>query len=68
MRQALFWDTELKNIDVKKNAVYIIERMLELGNDREIQWLFRFYKPDLIRKVVKDSRVLSAKTKNLWKI
>jgi len=68
MRQSLFWDTNPKNIDTKKNAAYIIERMLELGNDKEVRWLWRFYKPAKIKKVVENSRSLNVKTKNLWKI
>ncbi len=68
MRQSLFWDTRVKDIDVRKNAVYIIERTLELGNDREVGQLLRFYGPALIKEVIKNSRSLSAKTKNLWEI
>ena len=65
-RQALFWDTDPKNINTRKNAVYIIERILELGNDKEVRWLWQFYKPSLIKKVVGNSRSLNAKTKKLW--
>lgn len=65
-RQSLFWDTDPKRIDVKKNAPYIIERVLELGTDKEVSWLKKTYNPKLIKKVVKNSRSLSPKTKNLW--
>jgi len=36
-RQALFWDTNPNKIDAQKNAQYVIERILDLGNDREVR-------------------------------
>lgn len=67
-RQALFWDTNPKNIDTKKNAQYIIERVLDLGNDKEVRWLYYFYNKALLKKVVAKSRSLMPETKNLWKL
>ncbi|MFH1564807.1 MAG: hypothetical protein ABIC82_03080 [bacterium] len=41
-RQALFWDTNPKNIDVKKNAQYIIERVADLATTKKLGgfWIF----------------------------
>ena len=65
-RQALFWDTNPKNIDVKKNAQYIIERILDFGNDKEVNWLYHFYDTSLLKNTVAKSRSLTPETKNLW--
>lgn len=65
-RQALFWDTNPKNIDVKKNAQYIIERVADFGNDKEAAWVLDFYDKPLLRKVISKSRCLRPDTKNLW--
>lgn len=65
-RQSLFWDTDPKRINIKKNAAYIIERVLDFGADQEVRWVRKTYNPKLIRKVVSNSRSLSPKTKNLW--
>ncbi len=65
-RQSLFWDTNPKNIDPKKNAQYIIERILDLGNDKEVKWLWDYYSKFLLKKVVKKSRCLRSRTKTLW--
>ena len=54
-RQALFWDTNPKFIDARKHAVYIIERVLELGNDKEVSWVWNYYRPALIKKVINNS-------------
>ncbi len=65
-RQTLFWDTNPKKIDAKKNAQYIIERVLDFGNDKEVRWLYHFYDKSLLKKVVAQSRSLRPRTKNLW--
>ena len=65
-RQALFWDTNPKNIDTKKNAQYIIERIADFGNDKEVKWAFNFYNKKLLKKIIVKSRCLRPETKNLW--
>lgn len=67
-RQTLFWDANPQKIDVKKNAQYIIERILDFGNDGEVRWLYHFYDKTLLRSVVAKSRSLMPETKNLWKL
>lgn len=65
-RQSLFWDVNPKNIDPKRHKRYIIERILDFGNDDEVRWMWHYYSKRLIRDVVKHSRVLHSKTKSLW--
>lgn len=65
-RQSLFWDTNPKKIDTKRNAQYIIERILDFGNDKEVKWLYCFYNKPLLKKTVVKSRSLRPRTKNLW--
>lgn len=65
-RQSLFWDVNPAKIDAKKNARYVIERVLDFGNDKEVKWLWDFYGKELLGKAVEKSRCLSPQTKNLW--
>lgn len=65
-RQALFWDTNPKKINAKKNAQYIIERVADFGHDDEVRSVFKFYKRPLLRKIILKSRCLRPETKNLW--
>ncbi|MEK9129848.1 MAG: hypothetical protein AAB526_00375 [Patescibacteria group bacterium] len=65
-RQSLFWDTNLKNIDVKKHAQYIIERVADFGDDKEARWVLDFYNKKLLKKVITKSRCLRPRTKTLW--
>ncbi len=66
LRQSLFWDTNPEKIDLKKNAKYVIERVLDFGRDEEVRWLWSFYDKELIRDVVAKSRSLNPRTKALW--
>ena len=68
LRQSLFWDVDPKTIDLKRHATYVIERVLDFGNDKEVRWLWRTYGPSRIRKVLKKSRVLDAKSRNFWEL
>jgi hypothetical protein len=67
-RQSLFWDTNPNKIDPNKNAQYVIERILDFGNDGEVRWMCKFYQKDLLKKVVDNSRSLRKETKNLWNL
>ncbi len=66
LRQALFWDVNPAKIDTKKNAQYVIERVLDLGRDREVKWMWNFYDKNLLKKIVEKSRCLMPQTKALW--
>lgn len=68
LRQSLFWDVDPKTIDPKRHARYIIERILDLGDDREMYWLSHYYPKQVIRDVVRTSRVLHQKSKTLWSL
>jgi hypothetical protein len=67
-RQSLFWDIDPKTLNIKKHAVYIIERIMEFGKDNEVRWLWSTYKPSQLKTVASLSRALSPMTKNFWRI
>ncbi|HEY4500987.1 MAG TPA: hypothetical protein VJI70_01830 [Candidatus Paceibacterota bacterium] len=68
LRQSLFWDVRPENIDLNKNSSYVIERVLEHGNDREVHWLSHAYSADVIRRTIEKSRSIQPKTKMLWRL
>lgn len=67
-RQELFWDVDPKTIDPKKHARYIIERILDFGNEKEVRWMTSFFSPITIKKTVNESRALLNKSKALWSL
>ena len=64
----LFWDTDPEQLDPERHRAYIIERVLEHGNDKDAEWMLRRYARPVIVEVVKKSRRLSPKSKNYWGI
>ena len=65
-RQSLFWDTNPETIDPEKNALYIIERILDFGNDEEVRWMWNFYDKTKINRVLGNPRGVRPRTKALW--
>jgi len=68
MPRALFWDTDPTCLDLQENKEYIIERTLELGDDRAVRWLFSIYPRSDIKKVLAKSRRISRKSSNYWSL
>lgn len=67
-RQSLFWDVDPKTLDPKKHARYIIERIMDFGNDKEVRWMWGRYQRRLLRETAFQSRVLRPETKSLWQL
>ncbi|MEW6684751.1 MAG: hypothetical protein AB1393_00910 [Candidatus Edwardsbacteria bacterium] len=61
-----FWDTSIKNIDLRKHQIYVIERLLEYGNEKAVRWMFKHFRRRTIMETLKKSRVLSQRTANFW--
>ena len=66
--RSLFWDTSLGNIQIKRHARYIIERVLEFGDLDALEWLQRVYPTQMIIDVLSVSRSISEKSRNFWEI
>lgn len=62
----LFWDTDFDRLRTPGHEPYIIERVLEYGDDPSIRWLVHAFDRRAIADIVRQSRVLSPNTANLW--
>ncbi len=63
-----FWDVNISSLDKSKDAFFVIERILQFGDLEHINWLFSNYDNQLIQEVIKNSRALSPKIVNYWRI
>lgn len=63
-----FWDVDPQQIDLRRHAEYVIARLLEHGDLAAIRWLLRTYSKRQIARVVRQSRQLSRKTANFWRL
>lgn len=62
----LFWDVDFDQLRIPGHERYIIERILELGDDAAVRWAWRTFGPEAIAQTVRRSRVISPNTANLW--
>ncbi len=63
-----FWEIEdVSVIDIEKHSFFIIERLLNEGNEETVNWLFASYSEEEIKEVVLSSRRLTEKTAYCWK-
>jgi len=53
IRKVIFWDTNINKIDWDKNSKSIIKRILERGNQKEINEIISFYGRKTISREVK---------------
>lgn len=62
----LFWDTDAQKLDPQKYPKYVIEKVLEFGDEKAVRWVFSLFEKREIKKVAKISRQLSPKARNFW--
>lgn len=62
----LFWDADWPHLDFQRNRTVIIERVLNLGDEKQLAWLMRNVCAGEVLRVVKTSRRLSKKTARCW--
>lgn len=58
----LFWDTDPSTLDLERHRKYVIERVLEFGNDAAYRWLLATFSQEDIVAVVKTSSRISRRT------
>jgi len=61
-----FWDVEFNKIDLKKNRTYILRRILEFGDEKAVDWMWKNFKKTEIRYVLSHFRGCSQKSANYW--
>lgn len=59
-----FWEVNLKDIDPLKHKNYIIERLLEYGDEKTFRWLIKNFGLQTVLKVGRKGKKVSSKTKN----
>jgi len=61
-----FWDCSFEELTLEKYPKFIIERILNYGNEKEIEWLRENIDEDYFRNIALTSRRLDRKTSNYW--
>lgn len=63
-----FWDVEFEDVRLPERKTFVLERLLELGDDRTIRWVKDSFPLQDIADVVRRSRRISPKTARFWSL
>lgn len=63
-----FWDTDVSRLNPQDRPYYVIQRLLEIGNDEAVRWLRKNFSEKQIKEVVCQSREITPKTANFWSL
>lgn len=63
-----FWDCDVNDLSMREHDQFIIERILNFGDDEAVRWLLNHTNRAQIKNVLHNSRNLSEKTRNFWNI
>jgi len=64
--QSCFWDVDFDKLNPQKYPYFVIERILEYGNKKDVGWLAKNFPKDTIKETIISSRSLSSKSTNFW--
>lgn len=62
----LFWDVEI--IDIDRHADYVIARVLNFGDEKDLKNLRELYPDDRLIRVIKNRRALLPITRRFWSV
>lgn len=63
-----FWEVDFEKLSLKKHRYYILERILEYGEERAIRWMKKNFKKEEIVDFLLRFRTLSPKSANFWAV
>lgn len=65
--QSLFWDVNLAELDEKKHQNFIMQRILEKGNEEDLSWALTVYGGNSLKEIfLKKNDKLDLKSRNFW--
>lgn len=62
----LLWDVDLTKLDLQDHKYQVVERVLNMGNEVALKWIWQAYGPKVIYDTVINSRRLTLKTARCW--
>lgn len=61
-----FWEVEFEKIDLERNRAYVLQRILEYGDEEAVVWMWEQFKKAEIREALGHFRGLCRKSANYW--
>jgi hypothetical protein len=64
----IFWDSDVSAIDIDQYKIYIIERILELGDIQEVKWMLDRFPNETIKGALYSCRGITERSSHFWKL
>src|SRR3989344_2647263 len=61
-----FWDVDFLKLNRNSHSQFIIERVLEYGDERAVKWLFKYFKKSELKEALEKKRNISPLSANYW--
>lgn len=61
-----FWEVDFGKLDAKKSAEYVVNRLLEYGDEKAVRWMLDRFGKKQIKYVLCKYRGYSEKSANFW--
>lgn len=61
-----FWDIDFAKLNPAKHPKYVLERLLDYGDEKALAWMDKNFPVQQIIETVKKSRALTHKSANFW--
>lgn len=66
--RSYLWDIDPESFNLVDHADFIIERLLEMGDEPAVQWVFKTFSKDDIKDVLRKTRSLSKQSAVFWSL
>lgn len=63
-----FWDVDFESLKIEENKKYILERILEMGDENAVKWMMENFSREEILKAINNNRKISPKSLNFWNL
>jgi hypothetical protein len=63
-----FWDVDFKKIDLDNRRIYVLNRILEYGDEDAVRWMWENFKKPEIKYALTNFRGYSQKSANFWAV
>jgi len=63
-----FWDVDFSKLDKKNYSQFIIERILEYGDEKAVKWLSQNFTKSEIKRTLTKRRNISPLSANYWSL
>ena len=68
LNKSLFWDVDYQRLDSVRDADFIIERVLNYGDEKDFKTAINFYGLEMIKQSAKRVKYINEKNLNFWAV